>query len=90
VDEFGRGLNLLGDAIGEDEFAENGEGKGEDEEVVYPEAALVEEAVFVSVGELLGLFFVHTNSILCNKLVRVIKCNTRSLIINYFIRFMHL
>jgi hypothetical protein len=27
--------------------------------VVGPEAALVEEAVFVSLGEWLGLFFVH-------------------------------
>jgi hypothetical protein len=52
-------LNLLCNTIGEDEFAKDGKGEGNDEEVVGPEAALVKETVFVSLGELLWLFFVH-------------------------------
>jgi hypothetical protein len=51
VELLGGSLDLLRNAIGEDEFAKDGKGEGDDEEVVGPEAALVEEAVFVSLGE---------------------------------------
>ncbi len=59
MDELAWALYFLGYSVGEDKFSEDGKSQGDYQEVINPEAAFVEEAVLMALGQLLRWVFLH-------------------------------